>query len=560
MKVFGCCKPKIIRAKTRNPDEKEKDITRLISSTKRRLSKFIYKYGDTYVDDDTMVLSQDKLSRLTKDVNMEDKMGIYFWSLVLDKQSQKAYDCLWPVLRYLGQELPTPIAVELIELYRVELSRYPPAKIEGIARTIVESSKFVIATALVFAAFFNERAERDLANTRLLAKYSEEYQDLAAEELRHIESDYLASITMMTKSFHGSKNPFEIAVENELIDFLSSDRMARISHAIWVKRDLLKPEISENSFEVRSTGLMAIVKALPNARDFYFTPIGFHFTETFLFVMYLGIFTIITIIGRTVYDDLEWYDWLLFACNFGYIGQEILQFLTEGPTKYFQTWENAIDITVSIIWIIIMFLRILSVILIELVPRLSQISVLSGIQSEDSFLNLMFTALWVINIILLWIRCLHFLMLSNQEGPLINVTKSMASNVGNWLWVFLVITIGFIFSLYFLVGDTNPYLETEQRAVSLTLLAAFGQPNWVHVQSGDVEELNIITSWLVVIYSIVGFVLLVNLLIAMMAESYSQTEGAKEVLLNTTTLAFELGLFAILMPHTYTDLRVCTYK
>ena len=29
-------------------------------------------------------------------------------------------------------------------------------------------------------------------------------------------------------------------------------------HAIWVKRDLLRPEISENSFEVRSTGIGAI--------------------------------------------------------------------------------------------------------------------------------------------------------------------------------------------------------------------------------------------------------------------------------------------------------------
>ena len=54
-------------------------------------------------------------------------------------------------------------------------------------------------------------------------------------------------------------------------------------------------------------------------------------------------------------------------------------------------------------------------------------------------------------------------------------------------------------------------------------MAAFGQPNWVHVGSGDVPVLNTINSWMVVVYSIVGFVLLMNLLIAMMADSYSQT-------------------------------------
>eukprot|EP01083_Nonionella_stella_P265648 899620_1 len=93
------------------------------------------------------------------------------------------------------------------------------------------------------------------------------------------------------------------------------------------------------------------------------------------------------------------------------------------------------------------------------------------------------------------------------------------------------------------VSDTNIYLETEQRTLSLTILAAFGQPNWY-------EILNIINSWMIIIYSIVGFVLLINLLIAMMAESYAQTEGqsAKEVLLNRTSLAFELDLSPKVMP------------
>ncbi len=100
------------------------------------------------------------------------------------------------------------------------------------------------------------------------------------------------------------------------------------------------------------------------------------------------------------------------------------------------------------------------------------------------------------------------------------------------------------------VSDTNIYLETEQRTLSLTILAAFGQPNWYHVQAGNIEILNIINSWMIIIYSIVGFVLLINLLIAMMAESYAQTEGqsAKEVLLNRTSLAFELDLSPKVMP------------
>jgi len=554
-KVFCCCcnTHKISRQTTRDlAEQKEKDITSVILSAKKRLSKFIFKYGDSYVDDGSMVtmLKQHHFKKYTKDVAMDDKMGVYFWSIVLDKLSQKAYDCLWPMLRYLGQELPTPVATELVHLYKVEMSRYPPAKIEGVTAEIVSNSTFGIATALVFAAYYGERAEKDLANTRLLNEYSEKYQDWAAEMLRSIESDYLASMTMMTKSFHDHMTPFDIAVEHELIEFLSCDRMARIGHAIWVKPDLLSPEISENSFEVRSTGLVEVVKALPHPKSFYFTPIGFNFTEKFLFLFYLAIFTAVTMLRVKVYDPLEWYDWLLFACSVGYVFNEILQFIQEGPGKYFQTWENVVDIIVSVVWILIIFLRILAVILIQSFPNLQEIELLRGIDNDDSFLNLLFTGLWVVNIVLLWIRCLHFLMLSNEEGPLINVTKSMAADVKNWLFIFFVISIGFVFGMYFLVGDTNVFFETEVRAVTLTILAAFGQPDWRHVQSGSQEELNVINSWIIVVYSIVGFVVLINLLIAMMAESYSNTEGqsAKEVLLNKVSLAYELDHAPKIMP------------
>ena len=94
---------------------------------------------------------------------------------------------------------------------------------------------------------------------------------------------------------------------------------------------------------------------------------------------------------------------------------------------------------------------------------------------------------------------MHFLLLSNNEGPLINTTKSTSTDVWNFCKVFCI-SIGFVFAMYFnnLVGS-----------IMVTFLSAF-----------ENEVLNELNTWLVVIYSVIGFVLLFNLLIAMMAESY----------------------------------------
>ena len=73
----------------------------------------------------------------------------------------------------------------------------------------------------------------------------------------------------------------------------------------------------------------------------------------------------------------------------------------------------------------------------------------------------------------------------------------------------------------------------------IAFLAVFGQPTWVHVHSGEMGAFNMVSSWIILVISIVGFVLLINLL-AMMAESYSRTENqsAKEVLLKQGWSAF----------------------
>ena len=170
---------------------------------------------------------------------------------------------------------------------------------------------------------------------------------------------------------------------------------------------------------------------------------------------------------------------------------------------------------------------------------------------DNSEPNIVFSVIWLINAVLLYLRLYHFLTLSSAEGPLINVTKTMIGDIGSFGRVWLIVIAGFMFASYFMVGDTNSSYQNELYSFFNTFLAAIGQPDWAEVTStngGATSSARAdINSYIVSFFSVLGFVLLLNLLIAMMANSYSTIENnsAKEVLLNKVALAYELDTNAL---------------
>ncbi len=210
--------------------------------------------------------------------------------------------------------------MQLIEHFKFELTRYPQNKVEEVVSTIVESSSFQLATCLALAAWFQERSTNDLTNHDILKKYTKKYSAWGVTILNSIESDYLATILMETNSFHEEKSPFSIALEHNLIDFLSSDRVGRIGHAMWVKPNLLEPDTSENFFVMKGTSFTEVNERLiKNPTGFYLSPLGFYTLEIFLYIIYLILFTGLSIRRGNVYDPIEMIDIVFWVANAGYI-------------------------------------------------------------------------------------------------------------------------------------------------------------------------------------------------------------------------------------------------
>ena len=65
----------------------------------------------------------------------------------------------------------------------------------------------------------------------------------------------------------------------------------------------------------------------------------------------------------------------------------------------------------------------------------------------NHYINIIFKTLWCINIIFLFTRVLHFLMLSSHEGPLVNSSLNMLNDIFSFL--------KYILLYYFLIGGAH---------------------------------------------------------------------------------------------------------
>ena len=160
---------------------------------------------------------------------------------------------------------------------------------------------------------------------------------------RSVKADFLATITMNASFLHHS-SVLEIALESELAEFLSSDCIDRMCNVLSSKPSLMKPKLPEDAFTTRSTSYNLVHD------DFYFAPLAFYTIKTVLCLIYLGIFTGLSIHG-CIFDD-EW------ICMFGFIFNEVFQLGDLGVKGHFEACENYLDFSLSFLFLSVMLLCI----------------------------------------------------------------------------------------------------------------------------------------------------------------------------------------------------------
>eukprot|EP00475_Leptophrys_vorax_P008639 TRINITY_DN15599_c0_g2_i1.p1 TRINITY_DN15599_c0_g2~~TRINITY_DN15599_c0_g2_i1.p1 ORF type:complete len:491 (-),score=112.73 TRINITY_DN15599_c0_g2_i1:69-1448(-) len=179
-----------------------------------------------------------------------------------------------------------------------------------------------------------------------------------------------------------------------------------------------------------------------------------------------------------------------------------------GAIKYLQDESNRVDVLISLGMIIVFSIRIASS------PNNDTASVYS---------------FWeVFNAILLWFRIGFIFQVHPTIGPLLRTTFAIMNDVMNFIVLAGLFVIGFSLSLFFLLHDQglDEFSSLSQTFLTLYIghLGAFDYGQFTTLADEDAGFLYFYAIVLFSIYLFISSVVMLNLLIAMLSQTYSRVQ------------------------------------
>eukprot|EP01084_Bolivina_argentea_P068709 125065_1 len=551
-----------------------------VKTLKERFDRIIDEYSG--FDEDIYLVREKELMDVLGNLAI-DSYGILLWILCMDQLETERKKIIWDILIFLAMRMPTQVGMDLLIHYSSNFSRYSPTDVSELGKALVHGSQFPLATCLVLSSFFIEAAQKDLTRDKQLRQLSKEYAIRATTILEEIENDYLAVIMLETPSFHNSKSPLEIALENDIIDFLACNKVSRISNAFWTLPNLMQVGADTASAFALSDWSAAEVHSalLQDSYSFYFSSMGYFTVEVITYLIYLGMFTYLTHLRQPFNSQPTWIDYTFWIGNIGFVLGELIELGYDGWREYLSKWQNWLDMIISINFILIIIIR-------SFITIFQSYTTIEFKSSENDVINIIYKNIWALNVVILWLRLLHFMLLSRSIGPLITNIKNMLKDIISFGKMYILILLGFVFGLYFLIGGQgkNVLFERVDQSIISLVKTTLGQLEWECIRDLNDNEItntntnnnntaiapidqcqcdydggceylattdetrgNLATI-LLIIFSLLTLVVLFNLLTAMMATTYRLiTERSdKEVLSRKVAMGVEYDKQNQVMP------------
>eukprot|EP01083_Nonionella_stella_P291162 990764_1 len=482
---------------------------------------------------------------------------VIWWYLIITSLKSYPSKALWLIFARIALITPHKISLCLLSKYQQDLTRFDANELDKVTQKIVIGSQYPICTALAIAKWFQDRATLDVARAELFMKAAETYIQSALNYLNIVESDHLATILLEVKSDINNMSALDMALCYELTSFITNDTVERITTSIMNDWEFLRPKNKETSFEINPLSLTLIWDKLYNKKAsykvFYFTPLGQFTVQVFLYILYLILFTSLSFSGFNVFAPLGESEILFWIFNGGYVLYEVMQYGSK-PSEYFSHTSNRFDFLISIVFICSFSIRMASA--HKGAPCNDEIPQHIDHDGEvddslhvpcwyGSAENIIFTMLWVIATITLYLRLLLFCVLSNTLGPMVRIIFNMKTDIFTFFAIMFCVFIGFMIALMFLNKDLHGDFEDAGASILTLFMALLGEFDF----EGFVEptpETDIllgIAHIFVIFYLIVASLVLLNILIAMMAKTFDTTydDATSTIIFSKFELALELN-------------------
>eukprot|EP01125_Pyxidicula_operculata_P017287 TRINITY_DN6052_c0_g1_i1.p1 TRINITY_DN6052_c0_g1~~TRINITY_DN6052_c0_g1_i1.p1 ORF type:complete len:1100 (+),score=275.09 TRINITY_DN6052_c0_g1_i1:3-3302(+) len=217
-------------------------------------------------------------------------------------------------------------------------------------------------------------------------------------------------------------------------------------------------------------------------------------------------------------ESLDYFGIAIFFLAIGFLLLEVREVLEDGLANYFLDFWNYTDI--------LFFLGSLITYLMKLgLPgRLNPFDV-----TTDYLYNtwdFVFGRRVAYGFFTLWayIRLLQYLRFYRTTGPLIIAMKEMISDVINFLFLFVVVMMGWSIIMSQLVSSLVYEYKNVGSSVFTLLKAGIGGGDFIDVNSGGASLNQDIANVFFALYLLLSIILLINLLIAMMGSTYDRIQ------------------------------------
>eukprot|EP01083_Nonionella_stella_P314177 1130828_1 len=449
------------------------------------------------------------------------EMGFVLIKLLARKQVESLWSALGIVLEY----MPYEKARFVLNEKREDLRHGEPQHLKNVCDRIRKGSNFSVHICLFLAEYMELNAKQDLARFDKWMEFSTYYEAEAGHTINEIESDHLLSVLMdipLSESGKEKVSLLQVALEHNRAKFLNNERINAVLKHVWQTPSGLDPTVSIQRKQRTSHEILTLLLNQPY--HFYLTPMGFNSTIKSLHLLY--VLLVYIFMSQRIYldDALGVFEWFLWSLNLGYFVYELIEAYDKGLRDYFTLagWINYWDLQISFTWIILFAIRMF--------PLLFFAYHKSPMMEDGEWswmIHQLYMVLWALQAASLSARSLVLFQTSRYFGVLLRMIQRLIVEMGRFLFVLILLLVGFVFGLYYIQGG---YDEAHTTSVQ-DWYFGFRYLFQLTVGAGDFSEINdlvedqITAQIFTILYIVLSTILMMNLLIALMTNTFENVHS-----------------------------------
>jgi hypothetical protein len=350
------------------------------------------------------------------------------------------------------------VSIKYFESYLLDKrNSFPLSQLKTIFLHAINCSSAPLEASLLCSWILKRLASIYVSESEEYEQASQEAGKIAISVMEALHSDQVAYLFLFSKRQLEDERIFDLAIRSGNIDFISSPRVSRIVDAVWSDPDFMNHKgmvgyISPTAYLRERFSLNALFRIAH-------LPYWKFYSQMISDVIYLIIFTIMVVNEKFLSIEALEYprhfekcEVFVYILSIGY-WVHAAKSIYYDRSNYIRNAWNILENAINIILFIIILLRIINV-------------YLYGRFHYEVALTILI--LYVVDVLLLWIKVLHLFVCLPSIGPIIQVLKKLVSDMLVFLVLAAILVIGFSAESFFGnfdifqfddVMDTNPNLH-----------------------------------------------------------------------------------------------------